>query len=155
MFLVGSSPQRVRPLSPSHAVCYPLRAICGRGIGLLRISGPVQQSRVTGYRSGRFLKERPSLVLRVVRFPSSKHFLETSPLRNGRRFWRSVARQNQACRHRGFLLHTVARLLGPRLVHYYGIICHLTSRRLLLELPLEAALPASHASPLGGLTRPG
>lgn len=104
---------------------------------------------------GWFLKGRPSLVLHVVRLVSSKHFLETSPLRNDGGFWRSIARPNQVERHRGFLLHTVTRLLRPQLTHYYGIICHLTPRRLLLELPLEVALPASHASLMGELTRPG
>ena len=117
----------------------------------------VQSSRshVSGVPLGWFLKGRPSLVLHAVRCPSSKHFLETSPLRNGRRFWQSVARLDQARRRHGFVLHAVTRLLRPRLSHYYGIICHLTPRRLLLELPLEAALPASHASPMGELTRPG
>lgn len=110
---------------------------------------------------GWFLKERPSLVLHVVRFLSSKHFLETSPLRNVECFWQSDARENRclairdASRRRGFVLHSVTRLRRPRLIHYYGIICHLTPRQPLLELPLKAALPAPRASPLGELTRPG
>lgn len=86
---------------------------------------------------------------------SLNHFLETSPLRNGGHFWQLAAREDSASRRRGFLLHTVTRLLRPRLTHYYGIICHLTPIRRLLELPLEAALPASHASPMGELTRLG
>ena len=84
-------------------------------------------------------------MLHVVRFLSFKHFLGTSPLRNGRHFWRSVARLNEVRRHRGFLLHAVTRLLRPRLTHYYGIICHLSSRRLRLELPLEVSLPIPSA----------
>lgn len=56
------------------------------------------------------------------------------------------------CR-RGFVLQTVTSFPRPRLLHYYGFICHLTSRRRFLELPLEISLLASHASPLGELTR--
>ena len=95
---------------------------------------------------GRFLKGRPyTCAARCSIGLLKKHFLETSPLRNDRRFWQSVAHENQAsCRH-GFLLHTVTRLLRPRLPHYYGIICHLTPRRPLLELPLEASLPIPSA----------
>ena len=56
------------------------------------------------------------------------------------------------CRH-GFALQTVASFQRPRLTHYYGIICHLTSHGWPLELPLAAALLARFASPMGELTR--
>jgi hypothetical protein len=94
-------------------------------------------------------------VLYIAGILSWKHFVETSPLRNAWCFWRPDAREDRASRRRGFLLHAVTRLLRPQLPYYYGIICHLAPRRLSLELPLASALPASHASPMGGLTRPG
>ena len=96
-----------------------------------------------------FLKELPSLVPHVVRFVSLRHFLETSPLRNSCRFWRPVVRLDKARRRRGFLLHTVTRLLRPQLPHYYGFICHLTPRQFPLEFPLEVAY-RSHR-PLGSV----
>ena len=50
--------------------------------------------------------------------------------------------------HLSFVLHTVTRLHGPRLLNYYGFICHLTSHRVLLELPLVEHLPASSSRSL-------
>jgi|GEM_PF-2423188 len=47
----------------------------------------------------------------------------------------------------------VASFHRSRLIHYYGIICHLTSHRRLLELLLAAALLARFASPMRELTR--
>ena len=82
------------------------------------------------------------------------HFLETSPLRNNRCFWQPVARLDWARRRHGFLLHTVTRLLRPQLPHYYGFICHLTPRQLLLELPLEVTY-RSHRLYVGCRTMPG
>ena|GEM_PF-6955459 len=140
--------------SPLRTVCYPLRAICGRGKWLLRVSGPVQQwpcHRIPLRWSPKVL---PSLVLHAERFLSLKHFLETSPLRNDGRFWPSDTCRNSVRHHRGFILQTVTSFHRPRLTHYYGIICHLTPLQLRLELPLVAALLASHASPMGELTRP-
>ena len=90
---------------------------------------------------GRFLKERPSLVLHAAHSISSKHFLETSPLRNDAGFWHDLARRGQTRRHHGFVLQTVTSFHRPRLTHYYGIIRHLTPRGPVLELPLEPALP--------------
>jgi hypothetical protein len=81
-------------VSPSHAVCYPLWAICGRGLGYSASAVQSSRIRVCGLPLGWFLEERPPLVLHAVRFLSSKHFLETSPLRNGRSFWHSAARQD-------------------------------------------------------------
>lgn len=88
---------------------------------------------------------------------------KTSPLRIQPRSFGSKPSQRDSlglpsrcfarCR-RGFPLQTVTSFHRPRLIHYYGFICHLTSHRSLLELPLDAALPASHASPMGELTRP-
>jgi hypothetical protein len=82
-------------ISPSRAVCYPKRAISGRGRWLLRVSGPVQQSPCHRGTARVVPEGATSTCAARVRFLSLKHFLETSPLRNGRRFWRSVARQNQ------------------------------------------------------------
>ena len=126
-------------VSPSHAVCYPSKGQSAAEAGGYSASADQSsRARITGYHSKRFLKGLPSLVLHVVRLISlKKHFLETSPLRNNRRFWQSAARLDWARRRHGFLLHTVTRLLRPRLPHYYGFICHLTPRQRLLELPLE------------------
>ena len=41
----------------------------------------------------------------------------------------------------------VTLLLRPRLIHYYGFICHLTPLRLTLKLPLESLLPFSGMMP--------
>jgi len=123
-----------------------MRAICGRGKWLLRISGPAQQS-PCHRGTARVVPEGATFTCAArARFLFLKHFLETSPLRSDRRFWQSITRLNQIRRHRGFVLHAVTRLHRPRLTHYYGIICHLTPRQRLLELPLEAAY-RSHRRP--------
>jgi hypothetical protein len=130
--------QHVRILRRSLAVCYPSRAICG-----LRSVTPPQRTSLAESCHRLPLGEVPEGATFTwagtlsVEF-SLNHFLETSPLRNGGRFWQSAAREDSTSRRRGFLLHTVTRLLRPRLTHYYGIICHLTPLRLPLELPLEA-----------------
>ncbi len=42
------------------------------------------------------------------------------------RFWRHTVDKTSAHHRSGFVLHTVTRLHGPELHHYYGRICHLT-----------------------------
>ena len=87
-------------------------------------------------------------MLHVVRFPSSSHFLGTSPLRNDSDFWSALAPQDLLLEVIAvFFLHMVTLLLRPRLIHYYGFICHLTPLRLTLKLPLESLLPFSGMMP--------
>ena len=90
---------------------------------------------------GRFLRPSPHLCCPLLNRFSSRHFSETSPLRNDTGFWRYVARHDQTRRHHGFLLQTVTSFHRPRLTHYYGIIRHLTPREPVLESPLEPTLP--------------
>ena len=130
--------QRARMLRRSLAVCYPSRAICGS-----RSVTPPQRTSPAEPCHRLPLGEVPEGATFTwagtlsVEF-SLNHFLETSPLRNGGRFWQLAAREDLASRRRGFLLHTVTRFLRPQLAHYYGIICHLTSLRMSLESLLEA-----------------
>ena len=130
--------QRARMLRRSLAVCYPSRAICGsRSVTPPQRTSPAEPCHrlpLGEVPEGATFSWAGTLSLEF----SLNHFLETSPLRNGGRFWQLAAREDSAPRRRGFLLHTVTRLLRPRLTHYYGIICHLASLRLSLESPLEA-----------------
>ena len=51
-------------------------------------------------------------------------------------FWLIAPPVNSVTGHPGFILHSVTRLLGPGLTHYYGVICHLTPLRSVLSFLL-------------------
>jgi hypothetical protein len=77
---------------------------------------------------------------------------KTSPLRIHRQPFGSTAsigtrrgyRRRLARCHRGFALRSVTSLHWPRLPHYYGIICHLTSRH--VSRFLSCLLKQAHRS---------
>lgn len=52
-------------------------------------------------------------------------------------------RTNKPPSHPGFSLHTVTSFHRPRLQHYYGIICHLSSLRSALSCLLNLPIPAT------------
>jgi len=74
---------------------------------------------------------------------SAKPSNKLHPFATDMAFGSRQPRTNKPSGRLGFILHTVTSFHRPRLHHYYGIICHLTSLRSALSYLLNLPIPAT------------